>query len=156
MNNLRSLEQDRAKFAYNVVSDVKGKSKEIQKKFSSYVKNSPVLILSNGLSQTLAFYLSKMKIKSDVEYKSVKSELEKPDGFENKSERIAYGYLYYYISKWLAEESNCGRGLTNGKDPLKFVMEDADVTKVMQVTQETIMLLNWMRRFADAMLEKEE
>ncbi|WP_457550530.1 type III-B CRISPR module-associated protein Cmr5, partial [Archaeoglobus sp.] len=46
--------------------------------------------------------------------------------------------------------------LTNGKDPLKFVMEDADVTKVMQVTQETIMLLNWMKRFADAMLEKEE
>lgn len=157
---MKTLEQRRAKFAYDAVLEVKNDKSEIQKKYSSYVKSAPVLILSNGLPQTLAFYLSKMKMKDDVEYTLVKSELEnyrngKPNKFENKFERIAYAYLYYHISKWLAEESNNGVGLTSGKDPLKYLISEADVARVMQLTREAIELLNWMKRFADAMLEKE-
>lgn len=158
---MRNLEQDRAKFAHEVISEVKKENKEIQKKYSSYVKSSPVLILSNGLGATLAFYLSKMKLKKDTDYRFVKSELEKhrrkeKNAFEDKTERVAYAYLYYHISEWLAEKSNRNKGLTTKKDPLEFIREDADVFRFMQLTRETIALLNWIRRFSDAMLEKEE
>lgn len=158
---MRTLEQERAKFAFDAISEVKNDKPKIQEKYSSYVKSAPALILTNGLLATLAFYLSKIKLKLDTDYHFVKSELEKhkrneQNVFENKEERIAYAYLYCHISEWLAQKSNGGRGLTNGKDPSKFIRKDADVSKLMQLTQETILLLNWMKRFADAMLEKEE
>jgi len=158
---MRTNEQNRAKFAYDAILEVKSDKSDIQKKYSSYVKSAPVLILSNGLPSTLAFYLSKMKLKDSTKYTDIKSEIDKyraskPNKFENKSERVAYAYLFYHISWWLAEKANNGRGLTNGKDPLKFMLEEADVFKVIQLTRESIALLNWMRRFADAMLEKEE
>jgi len=158
---MRTLEQERAKFAYNAILEVKNDKPEVQKKYSSYVKSAPVLILSNGLPTTLAFYLSKMKLKDSTEYTNVKSEINKykanePNKFENKSERVAYAYLFYHISKWLAEKSNNGKGLTGGRDPLKFMVKEADILKIIQLTKESIALLNWMKRFADAMLEKEE
>ncbi len=161
---MRSLEQDRAKFAYEAVAKVKEVSdfmnkKEIQRKYASYVKSAPVLILTNGLPNALAFYLSKMKIR-ETEYTKVGEELKRLErgekAFENKAERIAYAYLFYQISDWLAKKANNGRGLTKGRDPLKFICDEANVQLMMQLTREAINLLNWMKRFADAMLEKEE
>jgi len=157
---IQTLEQKRAKFAYKAVSEVKGDKPEIQKKYSSYVKSASVMILSNGLATTLAFYLSKMKLKDDTDYKIVLKELEnykngRPNKFENKPDRVAYAYLYSHISVWLAEKSNDGKGLTKNTDPLKYITENANVFDVIQLTQETIALLNWMKRFTDAMLEKE-
>ena len=154
---MRTLEQDRSKFAYNSILKVKNREKEIQKKYSSYVKNAPILIMSNGLAQTLAFHLSKMKMKLETDYKTVKTEIEKyengqQNAFESRMEKVAYAYLFSQISEWLAEK----RKLTNSKDPLKFVTDEVRVDDVMLLTNETIELLNWMRRFADAMLEKEE
>lgn len=156
-----SLEQERAKFAYNAISDVKEENSEIQKKYSSYVKSAPVMTLTNGLAATLTFYLSKMKMESDTEYPEVWKEIRRhrareESRLEGKPERVAYAYLFCQTSTWLAEKSNLGRGMTGGKDPLKFMLEDADVLKTLRMTQETLHLLNWMKRFADAMLEKEE
>ena len=37
-----------------------------------------------------------------------------------------------------------------------YITKNVDVYKVIRLTQETIALLNWMKRFADAMLESEE
>jgi CRISPR-associated protein Cmr5 len=158
---MRTLEQERAKFAYDAISEVKKESSDVQNKYSSYVKNASVLILSNGLSATLAFYLSKIKMKDGTSYKDVRSEIDKHKAeqqirFESKPERVAYAYLFCHISEWLAEKSNNGAGLTDGEDPLTFIIRKADVLKVMQLTQESLALLNWMKRFADAMLEREE
>jgi len=160
---MRNLEQERAKFAYEAVAKVKEVSdsgnKDIQKKYASYVKSAPVIILTNGLASTLAFYLSKIKEK-DTEYTKIGEKLKEFENgakaFENKVERISYAYLFYQISEWLAKKANNGRGLTRGKDPLKFICSEANVHQMMQLEREAINLLNWMRRFADAMLEKEE
>ncbi len=160
---MRSLEQNRAKFAYEAVAKVKEVSdsgnKDIQKKYASYVKSAPVLILINGLANALAFYLSKIKEK-DTEYTKIGEKLKEFEKgvkvFENKAERIAYAYLLYQISEWLAEKVNNRRGLTKKKDPLKFICDEANVHQMMQLEREAINLLNWIRKFADAMLEKEE
>jgi CRISPR-associated protein Cmr5 len=159
---MKVLEHERAKFAFSAVSEVKeDKSPEVQKKYSTYVKSAPIMMLSNGLPATLAFYLSKMKMRDNTTYVVVGKEIEKykagqENKFENKSERVAYAYLFYHISKWLAEGSNCGRGLTNREDPLQFILKSADILRVLQLTREALFLLSWMKRFADAMLEKEE
>lgn len=143
--DLRSLEQERAEFAYKKVLEVKRESQDVQGKYSSYVRSAPVLILTNGLGQALAFYLSKLEALPDVNYKSIS-----PQSF-NKAERKAYAYLYKHIAEWLAE----GRKSTSGKDPLRYYMETTG-TEAMVLTDETIALLNWLKRFAEAMLEKEE
>ncbi|HIH73374.1 MAG: CRISPR-associated protein, Cmr5 family [Thermococcales archaeon 44_46] len=158
---LRSLEQKRAKFAYEAVTKVKeisnSRDKNIQKKYASYVKSAPALILTNGLPSTLAFYLSKIK-EGETEYTKIKEELEKFEkgekAFENKAERIAYAYLFYQISEWLAKRSP--NRITEGMDPLQYMLKESEVQTMIHLTRETIKLLSWMRRFADAMLEKEE
>ena len=150
--DLRSLEQRRAKFAYEKIQEVKKESSDVQKKYSSYVKSAPVLILTNGLGQALAFYLSKLEALPDVDYNSIS-----PQNFK-KAEEKAYAYLYKHIAEWLAggdKEKKEGRSLTNGKDPLRYYME-ATGMEAMVLTDEAIAFLNWLKRFADAMLEKEE
>jgi len=54
---LRSLEQVRAKMAWDFISEVKGK--DYQKDYRAYVRRAPALILSNGLGNTLAFWRAK-------------------------------------------------------------------------------------------------
>jgi len=70
---LRSLEQDRAKYAWECINEVKEKSYEGE--YKSYVQRAPTLILANGLSNTLAFWRS-------------------------KKEKEAYNRLYEHINGW--------------------------------------------------------
>ena len=175
--NLRSLEQKRADFAYKKVLDVKKpwkikvkeNSKEvvkdihrdIERKYSSYVKKAPVLILTNGLGQTLAFYLSKLDEplpltdngSIDYPYRTITNKIENREDPEadkyKKAEAAAYAYLYAHISEWLMNN------FTNGKDPLRYYMEATGMEAIV-LTDETIAFLNWLKRFAEAMLEKEE
>ena len=151
-SELKSLGQKRADFAYKAVLEVKDESAEVQKKYSSYVRSAPALILSNGLPAALAFYLSKMKMKSGSDYREVRKRLQE---IKSESER-AYAYLFTHISEWLAEKANCGEGLTRGNDPLKYLMTRATVYDVMRLSREALELLNWLKKFADSMLEKEE
>ena len=55
--NMRSLEQDRAAFAWAAVKAVKGKN--FEKKYKSLVKKVPALIMTNGLGNTLGYLRSK-------------------------------------------------------------------------------------------------
>jgi len=76
---MRTLEQERAKYAYDKIMSVKGK--DFEKDYARYVKSAPALILTNGLGNTLAFYKSK------------------------KSE--AYSKLYKHIEEWLKKRGYC-------------------------------------------------
>jgi len=142
--NLRSLEQERAKFAYEKVSEIK-KAGDVQKKYSSYVRKAPTLIMTNGLGQALAFYLSKMGGQVEADYRKIS-----PENFK-KAEEKAYAYLYKHIAEWLVEK----RKMTKGMDPLEYYMKSTGV-EAIALTDEAIALLNWLKRFAEAMLEKEE
>ena len=54
---LKSLEQIRAKRAWNFINDVKGQ--DYQKDYRAYVRRASALILSNGLGNAMAFWKSK-------------------------------------------------------------------------------------------------
>lgn len=125
---LRNLEQDRAKYAWECVQEVKKESDQLQKNYNSYVKKAPTLIQANGLPNVLAFYYNKLK----------------------KGEE-AYELLYKHIANW-----NQLKRLTNNKDILQWILNDASSLEIFQVTKEIIALLNWMKRFADAELKGEE
>lgn len=55
-SNIRTLEQQRALRAFQLVTSV---GEETRDKYKSHVKSIPALIQSNGLGQTLAFFKSK-------------------------------------------------------------------------------------------------
>ena len=62
---LRTLEQDRANYAWNCVKKIKDRNEEqVEKKYKSFVNKSSALVLTNGLGNTLAFYQSKYDGKS--------------------------------------------------------------------------------------------
>ncbi|MFA4647648.1 type III-B CRISPR module-associated protein Cmr5 [Pyrococcus kukulkanii] len=140
--DIRTLEQQRAEFAYNKVLEVSKKSEDIQKKYRSYVRSAPTLILTNGLGQTLAFYLSKIG-NSDGNYEKID-----PGNLE-KADQKAHAYLYKHIAEWLDKK------IIHSENPIEYYIR-ASSTEVLMMTEEVIALLKWMRRFADAMLKGDE
>ncbi len=149
----KTLEQERASFAFKVVSEVKKKFedvRDVREKYTSYVERAPTMIFTNGLGATLAYFLSKLeKPINDTEYKNID-----PDEFK-KADSIAYAYLYKHLSTWLAEGNGSDsvfKGLTNNVDPLKYIM-DNPAAKVVALVDEALAILNWIKRFAKAMLE---
>ena len=128
---MKTLEQERSSYAFECISKIKGKN--FEKDASSLIAKLGTLILTNGLGNTLAFLFSKAK--------------------DHHLETIVI------ISNWLYELE--GRKEEIKKDNVqqkidqimkKFVL-DVDVEKYMYYTDETLRLINWLRRFSDAMLE---
>ncbi len=60
--NIQTLENDRAKFAFEMVRSVSQKKDE----YKSWSKKIPVLIKTNGLGQTLAFMKSRDKEETNL------------------------------------------------------------------------------------------
>ena len=169
---LRSLEQDRARYAWESITSLKAKKRrdedersgllikiievmksqkkgkevsehdikeyydKLEERYGSYVKKTPTLIQTNGLGNTLAFYKSK--------FGSEKEE-------ELSADKRAYKLLYDHINVWFKERFSID------KDILKWITaEDTSSIEVFKVTKEIIVLLNWMKRFAEAELKGEE
>ena len=130
---LRSLEQERAKYAWDCIQEVKKESEKegdekLQKDYKSYVRRASTLIQANGLPNALAFYYNRLK----------------------KGEK-AYELLYNHIAQW-----SILKKLTKNKDPLQWIREEASSVEIFKATKEVIALLNWMKRFAEAELKGEE
>ena len=119
--NLRSLEQDRAAFAWVAVKSVKGKN--FEKDYKSLVKKVPILIMTNGLGNTLGYLKSKK-------------------GKEQHEELIGN------INRWATKREFGGEDtlewIMDGK---------TSSFQVMQASREILRMLNWLKRFATAELE---
>lgn len=134
----QTLEQNRSKYAFDKISEVKGKS--FEKDFSSLISKLASLILTNGLGNTLAFLFAKGK---DHHLRVV-----------------------YILSNWLINNSPIGKGNLrdlkpeNVKDKTRDILDtlvlNASVEEYIFYTEESIRLINWLRRYSDAMLEKGE
>jgi CRISPR-associated protein Cmr5 len=122
LSRQQTLEQQRATKAWELVTQVKEKEKE----YNSWVKKVPVLILTNGLGQTLAF----LKSKSDRE-----KEL-----------------LYAHLSAWLMPEMSWSPPAQQKNDLLERLIHESSAN-YRRATIEALAFLNWLKRFADAILE---
>ncbi len=135
-NTISGIEQGRASFAYECANGIAKQQKEkskLAKEYKSYAKKIPMLIKTNGLGATFAFVLSK------------------------KGKGNAYENIYDHTSKWLFE-----------KDTKKLIPEDSkkkglaeaiidlDSTMYRAVTVEVLAFFNWLRRFAEGLIEGED
>jgi len=130
ITTIKGLEQGRAKFAYKCADEV---HKDLKEKFRSHVKSFPMLIKTNGLGAAIAFLFSK-KDKEQGVYKTV-----------GKS-----------IVDWLKEDEKYKNfGLEKLLD-LKSLMEEVikiDSFNYRALTIEVLAFFNWLRRFADGLIE---
>ncbi|AFN03916.1 hypothetical protein PFC_04845 [Pyrococcus furiosus COM1] len=146
----KTLEQRRGEYAYYVIKEVADlNDKQLEEKYASLVKKAPVMILSNGLLQTLAFLLAKAETSPEKANQILSRVNEYPPRFIEKlgNDKDEHLLLYLHIVYWLRE--NVDRNID-----VKTLLSQ-DYSKVLWATKEAIALLNWMRRFAVAMLKEE-
>ncbi len=134
-NNLppqQSLEQERAKFAWDSIRQVGNDSK---KEYGSLVKRAPADIQVNGLGQTLAFWRAK--------------------GYKNgHPQNKADDQLLEHVCSWLVKPER-GLGIasnqpTNGNKVLYWIAHTANSDQYRRATSEAIAYLLWLKRFAEA------
>lgn len=140
----QSLEQKRAAFAWNCISRV---GDEQRKEYSSLAKSAPADIQINGLGQILAFWRAK--------------------GYEKgKPKGNAHSLIYTHVSEWLGDkerfnidkrfvEENAG-GVKRKVEKwvLNWLSDTASTDDYRRATTEAIAFLVWLKRFAEAELEK--
>lgn len=133
MSLINRLEHERAREAWSCIDYVDSEidNQKFKKEYRSIVIKLPTLIITNGLGQTLAFLIAKGK------------------GDEKKPEEK----LYRDIQDWLYKSKNIHWTAT-GELIERVIMLPSDSFR--HVTSETLSFLSWMKRFADAVLPKEE
>lgn len=124
------VEQKRASFALNKVYDALEMPEVERKRYASLAKSLPVMVLTNGLGQTLAFL--KAKGKNDP----------------NKPETV----LYSTLKEWLML-----RGiLPQDSNDLLTYLVDTDRDQYITAQQEVLAELGWLKKLAEAFLMKED
>lgn len=126
-NGDQTLSQRRARFALDGVERIKGE--EFAGKFRSYAANLPPMIQMNGFGQALAFCRSKSG-----------------QSLEDK----AYQALYKLVSEWLIGDGQPYNGL---KDALAGITSGS-MSSYRLAQTEALALLEWVKRFASAYIEK--
>lgn len=129
---LRSMDQERAQFALRKIESIAASEKpDIQKEIRSHLNNLPALIRMNGLGQALAFCQVKAAKDSGQSYKSI----------------------YPIISTWLCAPDSQGRIFDENNDVIQAITQ-SDIQKYMAAQNEALALLEWLKKFALALLEK--
>jgi CRISPR-associated protein Cmr5 len=124
-----SKEQQRAKRAWELVSIIPDGEK--MDKYASLAKNAPVMILTNGLGQTLAFLISKSKKGNE------------------------YSALFEHLDLWLSENITWTGNISGrGKIMERIINEKSQIYRI--ATIEALAFLGWIKRFAGAKESKDE
>jgi CRISPR-associated protein Cmr5 len=133
MSRLQKVEQKRAAEAWSCIQAVnEDLDKSKQKEYRSIVMKLPTLILTNGLGQTLAFLKSKGK-----------------NNDSNPEEKV-----YLDLQGWLTKPNVANWGRVTHDELIERIMA-IDSNKYRFVTMECLSFLNWLKRFADAVLPKD-
>jgi CRISPR-associated protein Cmr5 len=126
---LRGIEQRRAVFAYRNVEEaiekLGGNESKDSVRYKGYAKKIPALIKTNGLGATYAF-------------------------IKSKDNTAAYALIYSQTGEWLRE---CyGDTFTREEDLVKCLISLPSV-EYRTATVEVLALFNWLRRFAEGLIE---
>jgi len=138
----KTLEQKRAEYAFNKIKEVVGKSYE--KDFSSLIGRLPTLILTNGFGNTLAFLFSKGKDHHLVAVAIIVNWL-----FNETDLKI---FKTDFNKEWVNNPEAIRKNIGNILNPIVL---NASTEEYILATEETLRLLNWLKRFSEAMLKKE-
>lgn len=130
-NTISTIENGRAKFAYDYAKHAS--QQNYKGDYKSYVKKMPMLIKTNGLGSTLAFIFSK----------------------SNSSQ--AYAALGNDLKNWLHNSMLNIPNIQNcpNLELLVYEITKLNSTEYRLVTAEIMAFLNWLRRFADGLIQGE-
>lgn len=136
---MRSLDQERAAFAWKRIEERFLGSKEIaadkRTTYCNLAKSAPALIMGNGLMQTLAFFEAKACDKKG-----------------DRKEDAETGWLNDDILSWLASrlpELGSETSCSFKKVMSRLHSEKSDVYQ--RATEEAMELLRWLRQLAPAL-----
>ncbi|MGH7390115.1 MAG: type III-B CRISPR module-associated protein Cmr5 [Candidatus Rokuibacteriota bacterium] len=136
MSRLAEQEQDRAKFAYEQVQKNceagGGREGKLAGDYRQRVVGLPAMIQQCGLGQTMAFVKSKAKEKDH----------EPLNG---------YAMALTDLERWLERFD-----YAKGKDGVLKALMDGDSRRYRMATTEAFAYLQWLKRFAEAAIEKPE
>ena len=128
----RTLEQKRAKQAWQFISAIKEENKHLEEKkryteeYNSLVRGASADIQLNGLGQTLAFWCAK-----------------------GKNEHT---HLFEHVSAWVMAQN----GITNAPNLLEWIVNQAATNDYRRATAETLAFLSWLKRFSEAEFDKKK
>ncbi|MEI7811091.1 MAG: type III-B CRISPR module-associated protein Cmr5 [Ignavibacteria bacterium] len=125
----RPHELERAKRALQCINKIKEDKPAWEKKFSSYVKSAPTMVLTNGLGQSLAFWKAKATGES-VDAKAYRNLI------DNLNQNIKLTFF------------------TNN-DLLVSVINNFDSWQYRRATSEVLEFLKWLKKFATSELKSE-
>jgi len=126
ITTIKSLEQGRASFALTCAQS--GAKHAQCAKYKSHVKKMPMMIKTNGLGSTIAFAFSK----------------------KNGSDKT-WDLLVTHVENWLVMK---GHLVENKSLHLEVVKVDSNDYRALTV--EVLAFLNWLRRFAEGLIEKDD
>lgn len=128
---LRTMDQERAEYALKKITEIEqGSDSSRKEEMRRYITGLPALIRMNGLGQALAFY-------------------------RTKGAASTHEVIYQIVSAWLCSASSTGRVFNEHGDALTAITR-SDVHAYMAAQNEALELLEWLKKFAVAMLEKNE
>jgi CRISPR-associated protein Cmr5 len=137
---IQGIESGRAKFAWECVNQLiqqwnDENSKKKLKEYRSYTQKIPMYIKTNGLGATLAFMLS-------------------------KKDKEAYQKLGQQITEWLKQAPTKIIDLKDVEDDnfegLVNITISLNSPDYRALTIEVLAFLNWLRRFAEGLIEEGE
>lgn len=138
MSRQRSLEQERAREAWDCVEQVRSCNEELEerkryaKEYNSLARSAPADIQGNGLGQTLAFWRAK--------------------GFENGKPKDngdnAHCQLFAHASARIRRQLS----LPEARDVVEWIAKEATTEEYRRATTEAMAFLIWLKRFAEAEL----
>lgn len=126
MSRQRSLDQDRAKEAWEAVRQVKTDRLCDESSYRQLARKGAADIQANGLGQTLAFWNAK------------------------KGKEPHFGVLLKHVSGWTLGQL----GAQHADGLLGWVMHTAATEEYRRATTEALSFLNWVKRFAEAELKE--
>jgi len=134
--NLKSIEQGRASFAYQRAKTVaENFGKDVAHAYKSYAISLPMLIKTNGLGAALAFVFAKKNA-------------------NREKKEYAYHLLYQNLTDYVKDFSGHLIKLEGGQDLVQAVIS-LNSSEYRALTVEVLAFLNWLRRFADGLIEDE-
>ncbi|AVI62973.1 type III-B CRISPR module-associated protein Cmr5 [Halomonas sp. GFAJ-1] len=135
-NTPQLMTQQRANFALQAVQDAIANPSIESKEFKSQVRRLPGMLQVNGFGQAIAFYYAK-----------------------GKSGKLpACGEVYALLERWLCEKSPHSpyRGVGAAEPRLLTAITSADQQAYRQAQAETQALLQWVKRFCEGLIVKED
>lgn len=137
----QTLQQKRAAFALEKISEIANNAGgKISKDLSNFIVGMPTMILTNGIGQTFAYLLSKVKDK-------------------HEAERDKHAITFKIMMQWILKKKPDIFGTIDINNiKFEFLKKFNSLTQqqYLEIQHEELRLLEWLKRYARAMEDKSE